>query len=926
MRPILAIFVFAALALAPICASRAANTDYGKVVSQSFDPAAQVTETHLANGLVILTKEAHAAPVVDVDIAYKVGSRDEVSGTTGLSHILEHMMFKGTQKLPAGAIDYLCRQAGAENNANTGTDYTQYFELVAANRLEAMLRMEADRMENSAFRPGDLASEMTVVRSELEGDVNDPGFELYNYGLLPVAFSAHPYRWPAIGFVSDVEAVQHNRNVIYSYYKQHYMPNNAVLVLVGDFKTADAIALCQEYFGVYPPGVLAQHHITPEPAQHGKRTVALRRPGTTGEILVAFHDPGLGTADHYTMDVISQILSGGVSARLYQDMIESGLAQNASMYDEDQKDPYLDVFDATPQSGVDLDKLEDAIHQEIVKLQTTPVSTDELQAAINQIDASFVFEKDSISAQATTLALYAAISSYKYEDTYLQHIHKVTPAMVQAVANKYFVEDNETVARFEPIALAPGQTLPPPPSGEHFGSRQTTGQQAAEFEPIARSYGLENLSTPKVTSKPTRIVLPNGLTVIVQENHANKTVAISGYVRAGSVFATDNKQVASMTAEMIQRGTDTKSYLQLAQQLDDVGAGLNISSSVQAVDIDGQCLSKDFGLTIGTLADELTHASFPQDQLDKVISEDYTGLEQARQNGGGKGDAGPLADIAFAQAIYPKGHPFWSPSLDDIEVETKSMTRQQLVDFYHAYYRPDATVLVVVGDVTPSQVRQTVASALGDWARPSTPAPQIEIPDVPLPVTAPAPQLIAIPDTAQTSILYGFPGELKRTDKDYYAAMLANYVLGDGRNLFGSRMGHTIRDVEGLTYTIYSYFDAELGAGAWEAFAGTNPHNANRTLSEMKRITTEFVASGATAEELRQAKDYLIGAFPSRLETNAGVAGLLASADQFGLGLDYPNRYFSIIQGVTLAQVNAAARKHLHPEKAVVILSGATPK
>ncbi|HEX5323037.1 MAG TPA: pitrilysin family protein, partial [Capsulimonadaceae bacterium] len=221
----LAIFLAAVLCFAAPTAVQAAIPPYGRIVSQSYDKAQMVTETHLANGLTILSKEVHAAPVVYFSVYYKVGSIDEISGQTGLSHILEHMMFKGTHDLPPGSIAALFQRNGGQINAATGPDFTYYHELIAADRLELSVRVEADRMENSAFDPTQLQHEMTVVRSELEGDSNDPGYQLYSFAFLPTAFAAHPYHWPTIGWRSDVEAVANNRAMIYKYYRQHYMPN-----------------------------------------------------------------------------------------------------------------------------------------------------------------------------------------------------------------------------------------------------------------------------------------------------------------------------------------------------------------------------------------------------------------------------------------------------------------------------------------------------------------------------------------------------------------------------------------------------------------------------------------------------------------------------------------------------------------------------
>ena len=435
VRPFLLSLALIAACLGPAGAQAA---PFGKIVSQTYNKTQQVTETHLANGLTILTKEAHAAPVVYNSVWYKVGSRNEVAGQTGLSHILEHMMFKGTHDLPPGAIDHLFQSNGGEINASTAEDRTEYHELVAADRLELAIRVEADRMENSLFDPTELKHEMTVVRSELEGDSNDPGFQLYSFAFLPTAFTAHPYHWPTIGWTSDVEAVADNRGVIYQYYKDHYMPNNAVVVMVGDFDTKKAVALCQKYFGVYPARPLLERHITPEPPQRGERRVVLRRPGTIGQVLIGFHEPGTGTEPHYVMDVISQILSGGRSARLYQSLVETGIAESASAGDSDHKDPYLFVMDASVRAGVTNEAAEKALDGELAKLQEAPVTPDELARAVRQIEAAFVFQNDSVSEQAGQLGDYAVINSYKYLDTYLAQIHQVTPADIQRVAKQYF--------------------------------------------------------------------------------------------------------------------------------------------------------------------------------------------------------------------------------------------------------------------------------------------------------------------------------------------------------------------------------------------------------------------------------------------------------------------------------------------------------
>ena len=930
VRPLLAVAIAqAALGLSSTRTIAAAPTDYGKIVSQSFDKTQQVTETHLANGLTVLSKETHGAPVVYFSVWYRVGSRNELTGMTGLSHILEHMQFKGTKDLPPGAIDHLFITNGGQINASTGTDRTEYHELIASDRLELAIRVEADRMENSLFDPTQLKHEMTVVRSELEGDSNDPAYQLYDFSFLPTAYISHPYHWPTLGWRTDVEAVASRRNVIYQYYKDHYMPNNAIVVMVGDFDTKKAVAMCQKYFGQYSPGKLEQHYITPEPAQHGERRVVLRRPGTVGQIIIGYHAPALGTKDHYVMDVVSQILSGGRSARMYQDMVETGIAESADAGNSDAIDPYLFTLSASARSGVANTDVEKGLNDEVTKLQNSPVTDQELSRAKNQIEAAFVYNNDSVSEQAGQIGDYAVISKsgFKYLDTYLDNIHKVTADDIKRVALQYFVADNRTVATFEPQPLPPGQSPPPPAGADNFGVAPpvTDPRQKAILAALDKKFNSSaGKQAPSAKVKPTRVVLPNGLVVIVEENHANKTIAFTGITRAGSMYDPDGKWgVADLTADMLSRGTTSKTALQLAIMLESKAAGVGFNAGTESAGFNGHCLTKDFDLTLGTFADELLHPAFPTEQLERLRGQSLSGLEESKQDTGGTGGAGAQADIAFAQAIFPKGHPYWEPTIDDQETAIKGITQDDLKSFYGTYYRPDTSVIVIVGDIKTADAIAKVKTALGDWAKPTTPPAPFNIPDVPLPATAPTPKVIAIPDTMQTSILWGFPGQLKRTDKDFYPAYIMNYVLGG--DPFASRLGKTIRDDNGLAYTVYSYFDAAAGAGPFQVFAGTNPGNASKAIQEMRTIAKQVLTTGITDTELKAAKQYLTGSYPLRLETNGGIAGQLLASEQFGLGLDYIQKRSSLINAVTKSQVDAAAKKHLAIDKATLVIAGAAP-
>lgn len=901
----------------------------GRIAGQYYDKQLKVTKTRLANGLVILSKEDHAAPVAYFSVFYKVGSRNEITGQTGLSHILEHMMFKGTHDLPPGSIARLFQLVGGEINAATDIDETYYHELISADKLELAVRVEADRMENSAFDPVQLSHEMTVVRSELEGDSNDPGQQLRDFTFDPLAFISHPYHWPTIGWIPDVENAAKHRDEIYNYYKGHYMPNNATVVVVGDFDTAQLVRLCQQYFGVYNTGVLERHFITPEPPQHGERRGVLRRPGTVGQVMIGWRGSVLGSADHYTMDVISLILSSGRSSRLYQALVEPGIADGVDAGNYDTHDPFVFTVSATAAQGVSDDKLEAGMEAEVDRLKTDPVSLEELNRAKRQIEAGFTYNNDSVSDQAQQLGFYQTVfGDYRYLATYLKRIDAVTPQMIQDVAKRYFTVDQRTVASFEPVALPPG-TAPPPftPIVHQFGA--VSGKPTAAQQKMVSELETRFTSGKRVAAKshvlPSRIVLPNGLVLLVQSNHANKTVAMTGLVRAGAAFDPDDKPgLSEMTSAMLSRGAAGKTALEIARSLEGVGASIDIGANVDDVQFGGKSLTKDFDLMVSTLSDELRRPDFPSDQLEKLRGQMLGGIDQERQDAGGTGGPGAVGAIAFAQALYPPHHPYWQPTLDAQQASIKSMTRDDLVGFYGKYYRPDTMALVIVGDVTRDEAVREVQKCFGDWARPAAAPRPLVIPDTPLPPAGTKPIYATMPDVSQTSILFGSVGQLKRSDPDFYAATVMNYILGG--SVFGSRLGDLIRDQNGLAYTVYSGFDAGHGEGPFQIFIGTNPENAAKALYLMHQALDRFIQGGATQTEVDNAVAYLTGSFPLTLETNSGLASVILAEQDYGLGLDYVNRRASLYRSVTVAQVDALAKRLLHPNRSVLVFSGAPPR
>ena len=409
----------------------------------------EIIEHQLINGLKVLTKEVHAAPVASSYIWYKVGSRNERPGLTGVSHWVEHMLFKGTPKFSKEELGRFIEGNGGRWNAFTSNDYTAYYETLPADKISVALALESDRMQNSVFDPDEVEAERTVILSEREGYENTPHFVLREE-VQATAYKAHPYQWGIIGWPSDLKTM--TRDDLYNYYRQRYVPNNATLVLVGDFDTADLMKQVETYFGSLPPGEPITDPSTIEPEQRGERRVTVRKEGTLAYVAIVYHIPAAGHPDFYPLEVISTVLSMGKTSRFYRALVDKQLATAAYFYPDFSKDAGLAWTFAEAQVGVDPTTLEKALLEQIDRIQNEMLTETELEKAINQTEAHFIFSLDSVSNQAAQIGYYETVYDYKYLDTYLDRVRSVTCEQIREAAQKYLTEDNRTVGHFQPIS------------------------------------------------------------------------------------------------------------------------------------------------------------------------------------------------------------------------------------------------------------------------------------------------------------------------------------------------------------------------------------------------------------------------------------------------------------------------------------------
>ncbi len=895
--------------------------------------------TVLPNGLTILTREMHSAPIATFWVWYGVGARNETPGVTGISHWVEHMLFKATPKLGAGEIFRLVNKNGGTLNGFTSLDYTAYYETLPVDRLDLAIAIEADRMVNARFDPDEVASERTVIISEKQGGENHPTTHLRET-TVAAAFRIHPYRQGVIGYLSDLQAI--TRDDLYAHYRTYYAPNNATVVAVGDFQTDELVARIEAAFGAIPRGGAIPAVRPVEPTQEGERRVVVRRPGPLPHFLSAYHAPPVDSPDVFPLMVLDAILSGagamgmsgganlGRSSRLYRALVETELTSGASSGFSLMRDPYLFSISAGLRPNVAIEEVERVAFAEVERLRDEPPGEEELARALKGLRAQFAYASEGVTSIAYWLGSLNTIHTHTLYDQFMDRFAAVTAADVQRVARHYLAPDNRTVGHFIPdgdgaarsstggVGVATALWTPQerrwlrdPAQGASESPEQPADEAEEATGPLSTRTPMGDgaVTTPRIAF--ARHVLPNGIVILGSERPESAAVVLRARLRAGSLYDTAATEgLARLTAIMVQRGTTRHSFTELNALTDALGASIGIEAGRLVVDLRVRCLAEDFAQLAALLADLIRRPTFPQAELEKVRGQTLTGIMQGDQ------DTRTLAERGLRKLAYPADHPY-SRSTVGTKESVETLTREALVDFHATYYRPDVLSFSVVGGVRFAEAVTTLDALFGDWTAEGLLPPFI-IQPAPVPVERQR-QEATVPGKSQSDITIGHPA-IPRTHPDYYALELANLILG--RFGLGGRLGKSVRETQGLAYSTGSGLEGGLGPGAWAARAGVAPTNVERAvesiLAEVERIRSEPVS----AEELADALDYLTGSLPLGLESQDGVARVALDIEFYGLGLDYLDRYPAIVRALTREQLQGAAQRHLHPDHAVISVAG----
>jgi zinc protease len=862
----------------------------------------------LANGLTVLLQSRYSAPVATFWVWYRVGSRNEIPGLTGISHWVEHMMFKGTPTYPGKTLTRYVDRLGGRWNAFTWKDYTAYHEVLPAEHLHVVVGLEADRMRNTIFDASEVERERTVIISEREGSENFPSYLLYEE-VDAAAFKTHPYRSPVIGWKSDLRSI--SRDDLFRHYRSHYAPNNAVIVAVGAFDVGRALDLIRESFESIPSAPIPPLRAV-EPVQEGERRVMLQRPGgATAYLHVVHHVPEGAHADLPALLLLDGILSGfkGVvpfdqpqgsrSSRLYRALVETGLAADVSSSLIPSIDPTLWRLTATVRSGVDSRSVEDRALRELQRLGMEPVDVSELTKVKKQAKAQIVYSRDGVYRTAMGLGAFSIVDRPEAFGTLLDRLERVTPDDILRVATTYLHAKNRTTGTYLPepgaVTAAPSAAAYQPSITSSNVSNHGVFWYAGRERAEARSTSLTAPHVPITPDSVTRTELHNGLVLLVREQPGSGMVALQGFIRAGAMYDAERSGLARFVTAMLQRGTRTRSSQEIAEAFEGMGAILSLRVDLETVGIGLRALKEDFNQAFEILGDVLTAPAFPPDEIERARGEILTGIRVGLQ------DTRHVAERTFRRLMFPPGHPHARVPDGDEDAVTV-LGRPELEEYHLNYLRPESTVLAVVGDITAADTLSVVGEFLSGWRRRGV----WSLPPIPpVPPAAGAVRRDArMSGKVQSDLIVGTPG-VARTDPAYYETMAANLILGQ-IGLMG-RLGESVRERQGMAYYAYSDLRAGLLSGPWWIRAGVNPANEDRALSSILDEVKRFQDDGPEPSELADAREYLVGSMAVRLETNGGIAQTLADIELYGLGLDYLQRYPGIIRTLGVADLKRAA-------------------
>lgn len=873
----------------------------------------------LPNGLRVYAMPDKNTANVSVTVWYDVGSKDDPAGRSGFAHLFEHLMFKSTTNLPPEGFDRLTEDAGGFNNASTWNDFTNYYETVPANHLERVLWGEADRMGSLVIDDANFKSEREVVKEELrQSYLSNPYGKLLGLYLYQSGFSVHPYGRPGIGSIENLDAA--TIEDVRAFHAAYYRPDNAILVVSGNFDEATLDGYVKKYFsGLTTPKREIPRVTAVEPARTEAKSYTVYEPNVPlPAVVVSWPSPDAASPDNAALTLMDAILLRGQSSRLYQSLIyQQQVAADIGSNFDITAQPGLYALYVILSDGKTAEQGLAALKAEIARMRDTLVTPAELDEARNELITSALEARETSDGRADDLARSVILyRNAKASDELLAKLQTVTAEDIQRVAKSIMDDAKSVTINYLPEAMQKGA---PEATFADAPTIQTSKIDIAAADiPVYTLAAEGQRKLPPEAGAPVAAKVPgasektlaNGLRVIVASKPGLPLVSASLRISAGSAFDPAGKAgLASMTSDLATRGTKTRSATQIASEIESLGAAIGASSGPDATDVSISTRLDKVKQAFAIMADVVQNPVFAQAELDRARQQTLDNLDvQLTQ-------PRAVGSLAINRAIFGAGPYGGTPTKRSI----KSLTQPELVAFHAEKWRPDAAVLVIAGDVTPEAGFALAEEAFGAWTKPVTPlaaAPAAGAPAAPRAVTLDMPQI------GQAAVFLGRTGPSRLSD-DYYATAVANNVLGGG---YSARLNAEIRIKRGLSYGANASLAARKQPGPIVAAAQTRneavPQVVDLMISEFTRLGAEPIPD----KEISARKAVIIGGFGRTVETTSGLAGQYSALAQFGLPLEKLQTYSNDINAVTAEQAQAAAKSYYDPAKATLVVVGDAAK
>jgi zinc protease len=866
-----------------------------------------ITEYRLANGLRVLMFPDQTKQTITVNMTYLVGSRHENYGETGMAHLLEHMVFKGSTRHPD--IPGELSSHGSRPNGTTSWDRTNYFETFGATEenLRWALDLEADRMVNSFIAQKDLDSEMTVVRNEFEMSENQPIGVLFKR-VLSVAFDWHNYGNTPIGSRSDIEGVPIEN--LQKFYRTYYQPDNAILLVAGKFDEAATLAMVNQYFGPIPrpTRVLPRLH-TLEPTQDGERRVVLRREGDVQVAVVGYHTPPGSHEDFAALQLLGQVLGDAPAGRLHKEIVEKGKAAAVFPAGLQLQDAGIFGFAAQVRAEQSVDTALDLLLAQVEKPAVKPITDAEVERARTQILKQIELSLNNSEGIGLELSNWAGMGDWRLMFIHRDRLRAAKTADVQRVWAAYLKPSNRTAGVYYPTKAPDRAEIPAKPDVAALVQNYQGDAARAEGEAF-------DPSPANIEARTQRSKLPGGLELaLLPKKTRGGAVFAALSLRFGDEASLKNLGSApAMTTAMLMRGTRKHTRQQLSDEFDRLKARVNFNSWGSGQYAHIETTRENLPAVLTLLAEVLREPAFDAQELEQLRTQWLASMEQQRSE--------PSA-LAFTQlrrhlAPYPAGDIRYVQTIDESIASVKAVTRDQVAKFHRDFFGAQPAQFSAVGDFDAAEISKLVASLLGDWKNPK-PFKRV---DTQFFEAAPINASIETPDKAQAFFVAGMNLKLRDDDPDYPALVIGNYILG-GSGL-NARLTSRIRGKEGVSYGVGSQLsgDSFTQAGSFLAYAIYAPENLATLQKAFDEEIARALAEDFTKQEVEEAKSgWLQSRGVSRAQDSELVAGL--THYQFvGRTLAWDAEFEKKVAALDAAQIRAALQRHVVPAKFAIVKAG----